>query len=168
MDVHNTHDNRVLCTCVTRCSCCVRSLQTKPVTCSPHWPAACPGEKSVRMRWQQSPRRPCSQAGSGPHSPRSTQTPPRRQEGAGESRRLLPAHGLLSAHSLPVGYKAMLTLIVTLRLIGWGNVKTLFPIECWGTLLECRFFHSMTRLGEYVWCKAIQSFPDKWKISYTR
>lgn len=104
-----------------------------PVALSPHWPAACPGEKSDRRRWRQSPHRPCSQGESGPHNPPSAQTPPRKKEGAGEVRRWLPAHCLFSAPSLPVGWKTPLRLIVPLR----GHF---FPAECRGALLQCRFF----------------------------
>lgn len=122
----------------------MRSLQASAVMFSPHWPAACRGEKSVQRRWQQSPHRPCSRGGNGPHNPRSTQTPPRRKEGgAWELWRLVPARCLLSAHSFPVGCKATLTLIVMLwrGVSDWGTLKTLFsPVECWGTPLEWRFF----------------------------
>lgn len=149
--------------------CCVyagwmRSLQTSAVMFSPHWPAACLGEKSVQRRWQQSPHRPCSLAESGPRNPRSTQTPPRRKGGAGALRRLLPAQCLLSAHSLPVGCKATLTLIVMLwrRVSDWGTLKTLCPSRTLGKSFGMEIFHSMTGFFcERARCEAIQSSGTK-------
>lgn len=80
---------------------------------SPRWLAACPGERSGQRRWQQSLHTPCSQAESGPHSHRSTQTPPGIRRGEGEWRRLLLLG--LPTDALSFGCEATLTSIVTLR-----------------------------------------------------
>lgn len=80
---------------------------------SPRWLAACPGERSGQRRWQQSPHTPCSQAESGPHSHRSTQTPPGIRRGEGEWRRLLLLG--LPTDALSFGCEATLTSIVTLH-----------------------------------------------------
>lgn len=122
----------------------MRSLQTSAVMFSPHWPAACRGEKSVQRRWRQSPHRPCSRGESGPHNPRSTQTPPRRKGGGHESYGdycLLGVCVLLIHFQLAVKRRERLLSCFDAASLTeelWRHFSP--PVECWGTPLEWRFF----------------------------